>query len=561
MQTLILELINVSITASWVVLAVLVLRLALHKSPKWIHCLLWAVVALRLLIPVHIESQVSLIPESEPVRATMVQVMPSEVESLPQEGNIISQEPERKEEPKPDVWAWASLIWACGTVSLLAYGLISTWLLRRKLGPSLRLQDRVYRCDYIDSPFILGIFAPRIYLPSDLEESQIGYILAHEQAHLKRKDHWWKPLAFCLLAVHWFNPFLWVAYILLCRDIEKACDEKAIQNMDDADKVGYSRTLLECSVQRKMVLACPVAFGEVSVKSRIKSVLNYKKPAFWLVATAAVVCVAAFVCFLTNPIPCSHTYEIQTLSVSTCTSQGIQSYTCTKCGESYNQYLPRLAHVYQSEQLQHAPTCTAQGSETCACTLCGADAYRILPMAEHAYKPEQVLEAANCTYAGLQTVACPDCGAKEVVPIGTNNEHTYTFEVEQAPTCTKPGHGIKTCTRCNTTETYEIPVIDHNYKDGYWIGANCRQPGYQQKICRDCGYSCYKKTDEKMEHKWFGMDDDARCHICGISKETYNAQLAGIQEEKPSVSTNSYPLSDTKIPWDDIIYRPTMSGN
>jgi len=561
MQNLILELVNVSITASWVVLAVLVLRLVFRKSPKWIHCLLWAVVALRLLIPVHIESQVSLIPEPEPIRTTMVEVMPSEVESLPQEENIIPQEPERKEEPKPDVWAWVSLIWACGTVGLLAYGLVSTWLLRRKLGPSLRMQDRVYCCDDIDTPFILGIFAPRIYLPSDLEEEQIGYILAHEQAHLKRKDHWWKPLAFCLLAVHWFNPFLWVAYILLCRDIEKACDEKAIQDMTDGDKVGYSRTLLECSVQRKMILACPVAFGEVSVKSRIKSVLSYKKPALWLVATAAVVCVAAFVCFLTNPIPCSHTYEIQTLSVSTCTSQGIQSYTCTKCGESYNQYLPRLAHVYQSEQLQHAPTCTAQGSETCACTLCGADAYRILPMAEHAYKPEQVLEAANCTYAGLQTVACPDCGAKEVVPIGTNNEHTYTFEVEQAPTCTKPGHGIKTCTRCNTTETYEIPVIDHNYKDGYWIGANCQQAGYQQKICRDCGYSCYKKTDEKMEHKWFGMDDDARCLICGISKEKYNAQLAGIQEEKPSVSTNSYPLSDTKIPWDDIIYRPTMSGN
>lgn len=194
-----------------------------------------------------------------------------------------------------------AFIWTAGCVILLLYAVCSYILLRRKTGAAFNNGENIYICDDIDTPFILGIFSPKIYIPSLLTEEERGYVIAHEKAHLKRLDCVWKPLGFILLAMYWFNPLSWVAYILLCRDIELACDERVIADKDIEYKKQYAMTLLNCSSPKKMVSACPLAFGEVSVKTRIKMVLNYKKPAFWLVLAAVAACVVVMVCFMTNP--------------------------------------------------------------------------------------------------------------------------------------------------------------------------------------------------------------------------------------------------------------------
>lgn len=194
-----------------------------------------------------------------------------------------------------------AFIWTAGCVILLLYAVCSYILLRRKTGAAFNNGENIYICDDIDTPFILGTLSPKIYIPSLLTEEERSYVIAHEKAHLKRLDCVWKPLGFILLAVYWFNPLSWVAYILLCRDIELACDERVIADKDIEYKKQYAMTLLNCSSPKKMVSACPLAFGEVSVKTRIKTVLNYKKPAFWLVLAAVAACVVVMVCFMTNP--------------------------------------------------------------------------------------------------------------------------------------------------------------------------------------------------------------------------------------------------------------------
>ena len=311
MAAVFLKLLNLSISASWLVLAVLVLRLVSKRSPKWMNVLLWGIVALRLMLPFSIESALSLIPSAETVSPAAVQFDPaptitsgvSVIDNAvnPSLSEHFAAVPTASVNPLY-VWAYlAGWVWLIGLGAMLLYALVSYLRLRRRVSVSLPVQDHIYLCDAISSPFILGVVKPRIYLPSGLDEVQRQNVLSHEQAHLARRDHWWKPLGFALLAVYWFNPVLWLAYTLLCRDIELACDEKVIRDMDVAAKKAYSIALLSCSTHRNQISACPLAFGEVGVKERIKGVLNYKKPAFRVVAVAVIACIAAAVCFLTNP--------------------------------------------------------------------------------------------------------------------------------------------------------------------------------------------------------------------------------------------------------------------
>ena len=328
MESLFLKLVNMSISASWLVLAVVVLRILMKKAPKWMTCALWAMVAIRLVFPFSIESAFSLVPK--PVSSGQVVENLSDTywgsTQILQDGTagyqaavdagrepvaignghyyVVTAQDGISEPPTVanTVIPVLSDIWIIGAAALLVYAAVSYLLIRRKVSASLHLRENIYLCDYIESPFILGIFRPRIYLPSSLERSQWPHVLAHEQAHLHRKDHWWKPLGFALLCVYWFNPVLWLAYILLCRDIEMACDERVIRDMDTRQKQDYTTALLECSMPRYLVAACPLAFGEVGVKERVKSVLNYKKPAFWIILIALILCVAAAVCFLTDPV-------------------------------------------------------------------------------------------------------------------------------------------------------------------------------------------------------------------------------------------------------------------
>lgn len=274
MEAVFLKLLHMSLSASWLILMVLILRPVLKKAPKWVFCLLWGMVALRLVCPVALESRLSLIPASDAL-------------ALPV--------------PSPGVRFWAAAVWLAGMAGLLLYGWGSALRLRHSVREAVRLEGNAYLCDWVKSPFILGVISPKIYLPSDLDSVQREYVLAHERAHLRRRDQFWKPAAFALLAVYWFNPLVWAAYILLCRDIELACDEAVIEELPLDGKKGYSMTLLACSSPRSPFLACPLAFGEIGVKQRVKNVLSFRKPAFWILAVSAAAAIILSVSFLTDP--------------------------------------------------------------------------------------------------------------------------------------------------------------------------------------------------------------------------------------------------------------------
>ena len=318
MSEVFLRIVNMSISASYFVAAVLLLRLILKKAPKWVNVLLWGLVAVRLVCPVSIESALSLIPSAETIPEQVITQMRVDIQTnIPQMDDPVPDEPETDnrddtaDQTVPDVTApekqsisvvtVLAAAWVVGVAGMLGYTAVSYFLLRRRVATAIRMKDNIYRSENVDSPFVLGILGPKIYLPFDLRGTDLSHVIAHENAHIRRKDHWWKPVGFVLLAIHWFNPIMWVGYILLCRDIELACDEKVIKEMDSKTKADYTEALVACSVNRRVIAACPLAFGEVGVKERVKTVMNYKKPAFWIVIAAIALCVVVAVCFLTNP--------------------------------------------------------------------------------------------------------------------------------------------------------------------------------------------------------------------------------------------------------------------
>ena len=310
MGDLFLNILNMSIAASWLILAVVLLRFVLKKAPKWIAVLLWGIVALRLVVPFSFESALSLIPSAETFNAHNIQYETPAISSgIPAVNNAVNPVLGETFAPNPAgsvnplyVWTFiVSVVWLLGIAALLLYAVISYVRVRRSVAERVPYEGNIFLCDHVKSPFILGLVRPKIYLPSSMDAAAMGPVIAHEKAHLARRDHWWKPLGFLILTVHWFNPLCWVAYVLLCRDIELACDEKVIRQMDLDGKKQYSAALLECSAGRRMVTICPLAFGEVGVKERVKNVLNYKKPAFWVIAAAVAACGVVTVCFATNP--------------------------------------------------------------------------------------------------------------------------------------------------------------------------------------------------------------------------------------------------------------------
>ena len=305
-----LKIVNMSISASWIVLAVLLLRLLLKKAPKWINVILWGIVGLRLVMPFTLESVFSLIPSAETVNPEiMMDKTPQINTGVPIINNAINPVISESFTPAPmdsanplQIWIPIfALVWVIGIVAMVLYTVISFLRVKRKIGTAVLLCDNIYQSESVVSPFVLGILRPKIYLPFNMNEQDMAQVIAHENAHISRKDHLWKPLGFLILTLHWFNPLMWLGYVLLCRDIELACDEKVVKTLNNEQKADYSQALLACSVNRRIIAACPLAFGEVGVKKRIKSVLNYKKPAFWLVLTAIVLSVVVAVCFLTNP--------------------------------------------------------------------------------------------------------------------------------------------------------------------------------------------------------------------------------------------------------------------
>ena len=319
MMEIFLKIVNMSISAGLLVLAVLLLRLVLKKAPKWVNVLLWGLVAVRLIVPVSFQSSFSLVPRQLTDGQLLSDVGDSylgQPETVfiydndaanPQQNPVASFEVEAGSLRPPKtventVFPVLGTIYYAGVALMIAYTFLSFLLLRRKVATAVLLQDNIYQSEYVDSPFVLGILRPKIYLPYRMGAQSQNYVVAHEQAHIRRRDHWWKPLGFLLLAIHWFNPLLWLGYILLCRDIELACDEKVIKEMDSETKADYTQALVVCSISRRRIAACPLAFGEVGVKERVKSVMSYKKPTFWTIVAAVIAFIAVAVCFLTNPL-------------------------------------------------------------------------------------------------------------------------------------------------------------------------------------------------------------------------------------------------------------------
>ncbi|MGN0336112.1 MAG: M56 family metallopeptidase [Lachnospiraceae bacterium] len=311
MNELFLKIINMSISASWLVMAVLILRLVLKKAPKWINVLLWGIVAVRLICPFSFESALSLIPSAETFPEKVISGPSFDVQTgiTPVDNRINDYLGDRYFEGVTvpanygnSIMTILTIVWTIGILLLVAYTVISYWRLHREIDTAVRYKDNIFQSENVSSPFVLGLIKPRIYLPFNMNGQDLEHVVAHEQAHIRRKDHWWKPLGFLLLTIHWFNPFMWLSYVLLCRDIELACDEKVIRELGNEQRADYTQALVACSVNRRTIAACPLAFGEVGVKERVKSVMNYKKPAFWIVILAVVSCVGVAVCFLTNPI-------------------------------------------------------------------------------------------------------------------------------------------------------------------------------------------------------------------------------------------------------------------
>lgn len=310
MDDVFLKLVNLSISANWLILAVLVLRVVLKKAPKWVMPLLWGVVALRLVCLFSIESALSLIPSAETIPSEIVTETREPVlyeqatldivtnPTLPSAAEVPVGVSRQQAQVDFNIY---SVLWLAGMAALLVHALVSAGKLKRKLATAILLRDNIYESEFVDSPFVFGVVKPNIYLPMHMDEGTAAYVIAHEHAHLARRDHWWKVLGYLVLALHWFNPLVWVAYILFCRDIELACDEKVVKGLDGAARADYSQALLSCAAPKRAVAACPLAFGEGNIKTRVKSALHYKKPAFWVAAAAVLAVVIVAVCFLTNP--------------------------------------------------------------------------------------------------------------------------------------------------------------------------------------------------------------------------------------------------------------------
>ena len=316
MTDIFLRIVELSWQAGVLALAVMLARLALRRAPKWAVCLLWVLVAVRLVLPVSLQSPVSLQAAQSPVTAVLYE-LPQTQEAAQKTDEVLSGGSTEQVTPLPPTEivtaqpvpapkpvmtvSLLAAIWLAGVVMMLTYMLVSYLGIYRRVCTAVRLEDNVYRCGSWGTPFVLGLLRPRIYVPEGMDDAALPQVLAHERGHIRRGDHLVKPLAFLLLALHWFNPVLWAAYVLLGRDMENACDERVLRGVDGAGRAAYSRALVACAVRQRPAAVCPLAFGEVAVQERVKNAMNGKKPAIWAAVLLVIAAAVIAVCFLTSP--------------------------------------------------------------------------------------------------------------------------------------------------------------------------------------------------------------------------------------------------------------------
>lgn len=525
MTDLFLRLFNISATAGWIVIAALLVRLCFRKMPRWVCCLLWGVVGLRLMLPVTLESAVSLLPSAQvipqDIAVTQTPAINSGIPAVNRAVNPLFATMEAL--PLQQILFWASVVWLAGMVLLLAYGGLSYIKLCRQVRISVCKQDDVYLCDGIETPFLLGLFRPRIYVPSGLDEGMLAHILAHEQAHIRRKDYLWKPLGFLLLCVYWFNPLLWVGYILLCRDIERACDERVIAQKDNLFRVNYMDALLACSLHRRMILTCPVAFGEVSVKTRVKGIVRYKKPTVWVISLSVATCALVTVCFLTSPKACAHEYTQETTRQPTCTVSGMQVGTCRLCNHTYMQSVDCVAHTYDEGRVTREASCTHAGIRIRQCTGCGQKLKKELPLLDHTPGALTVAKEPNCIESGAVRSECTVCRVPFITQVlEPTGVHTLERSVTKEVTCLEDGVAVDDCIVCDYKKTVELKAGGHVFKLHHKQDATCTMDGAEYYNCTGCDKKKEVFLPEDGDaHIW--SDYSGRCIHCTMKKPTVHA--------------------------------------
>lgn len=309
MAEIFMKLLNMSITAGWLIIAVLIFRLIINKAPRHIICFMWLLVGLRLVLPVSLESMFSIIPDrafldTGALDNTVINAG-IDIGAADEAANGYFENAESVPDVRRgNVVTALACVWLAGMLGLIIYAVVSYVKLRQRVSMAVLLKDNIKQGELVASPFVLGIIRPVIYMPYGIAEADVDYIVAHESAHIKRGDHIAKLMGFVILSVHWFNPLAWAAYVMFCKDIELACDESVIKKLDEASRKAYSTALLNCAINKRkpIIAACPVAFGEVGVKERIKSIMNYKKPGLYIVIAAVAALIVVAVCFMTDPV-------------------------------------------------------------------------------------------------------------------------------------------------------------------------------------------------------------------------------------------------------------------
>lgn len=507
LEALFLTYLRTSFFGSVMILAVLLLRPLLRKAPRNICCILWLLVAVRLLLPFQLESQLSLQPRpmTDAVSITEVAPEPSPVTDV--QPPVTVDQPEADGQPPLSrngiPKAVLAVIWTAGGLGMIIYAAVSLAKLRKRVWDAIRCPDGVWESDRIADAFLLGYWKPRIYLPIRLNQRDRELIIRHERAHQSRKDQWWKLLGLVCLSIHWFNPLVWLGYVLMCRDIETACDEKVIEDLTLSQRKEYSLALLNRGKRLSGLLSYSVAFGEVNLKHRIQGVLNYRKPGLWVTCGAVTVAVTIAVCFMTNPVDqqnCVHEFDSVVTVQASCLKAGVRTDTCKRCDYSRTEEVPAISHRYDAGTVIQEASCTAEGKRTHTCTLCNEHKTEAIPMLEHAYDEGTQTQAPTCSEKGIVTYTCKTCGYLHTEETDTL-PHTFGEKtVTKSPTCISEGEICVSCTVCGHQEPVEtIPKSqDHNYENKVIRKPTCVDPGMGQEVCTLCGHSVdcdYQLTD------------------------------------------------------------------
>ena len=556
MAELLFAYLRISFSASIMILAVLLVRPLLRKAPRNITCLLWLLVALRLLIPFELESPISLQPRpvTEPVNITELVPLPvtptpeltheAQPDSVPQvQQPVIDAQPDTSLNIEPETVI--TILWASGSLGLLIYAAISLAVLHHRVRDAVHCPDGAWESDRIADAFLLGYWKPRIYLPSVLPHRDRELIVAHERSHQSRGDQWWKLLGLVCLSVHWFNPLVWLGFWLMCRALEAACDEKLIQNLNLEQRKDYSMALLNSGKRMSGFLSYPVSFGEVNLKHRIKNVLSYRKPGLWVTLGAITLAAVIAVCFMTDPKECIHEFDSEVTAEATCMETGIRTDICKLCEYSTSTSIPATGHCYDDGVVTLKASCTTEGTLTYHCSTCDHTRTESLPMAAHVFDAGVETQAATCSEKGVLTYTCKTCGKTET---GTIDILAHSFgekTVTKAPTCVSDGEISVSCTVCGHHELVEKTpkTNDHDYQNNVIRNPTCIDPGKGQKVCTLCGHSVdcdYDLTDHSYGNAV--VTKEATCTIKG--ERTYTCSVCN------HVKTES--ISKRGHSWNDI---------